>query len=73
MPRISIGDCFLHYEEQGSGEPLLLVPGLGGVGASFFKQILELAKHFRVIQRCGSRVPARPMSAATATCAPPQW
>jgi aminoacrylate hydrolase len=49
MPKISIGDCSLHYEEHGSGEPLLLVPGLGGVGVSFFKQIPELARHYRVI------------------------
>jgi aminoacrylate hydrolase len=49
MAKISIGDCSLHYEEHGTGEPLLLVPGLGGVGASFFKQIPEFAKHYRVI------------------------
>lgn len=49
MPRISIGEVSLHYEEHGSGEPLLLVPGLGGLGAGFFKQIPELAKRFRVI------------------------
>ena len=49
MPKISIGDCSLHYEEHGSGEPLLLVPGLGGVGASFFKQVPELSEYFRVI------------------------
>ena len=49
MPRISIGECSLYYEEHGSGEPLLLVPGLGGVGASFFKQIAEFSKHFRVV------------------------
>lgn len=49
MPRISIGGCSLYYEEHGSGEPLLLVPGLGGVGASFFKQIAEFSKHFRVV------------------------
>jgi aminoacrylate hydrolase len=49
MPKISIGECSLYYEEHGSGEPLLLVPGLGGVGAGFFKQIPELSKHYRVI------------------------
>lgn len=49
MPKISIGDCSLYYEEHGSGDPLLLVPGLGGVGAAFFKQIPELSKHYRVI------------------------
>ena len=49
MPKVSIGDCSLYYEEHGSGEPLFLVPGLGGVGASFFKQIPALARHYRVI------------------------
>ena len=49
MPRISIGDCALYYEAHGSGEPLLLVPGLGGVGAGFFKQIPELSRGYRVI------------------------
>ena len=49
MPRISIGDCSLYYEEHGSGEPLLLVPGLSGIGAGFFKQIPELSRHYRVI------------------------
>lgn len=39
----------MYYEEHGSGEPLLLVPGLGGMGAGFFKQIPELSQHFRVI------------------------
>jgi aminoacrylate hydrolase len=49
MPKISIGDCSLYYEEQGSGEPLMLVPGLGGVGAAFAKQLPELSRHYRVI------------------------
>src|SRR5918999_1316640 len=49
MPKISIGDCSLYYEEHGSGEPLLLVPGLNGIGAGFFKQIPELSRHYRVI------------------------
>src|ERR1043165_1949819 len=49
MPKVSIGDCSLYYEAHGSGEPLMLVPGLGGVGASFFKQIPELSRRYRVI------------------------
>src|SRR2546421_2106867 len=49
MPRIAIGDCALYYEEHGSGEPLLLVPGLSGLGAGFFKQIPELSRRYRVI------------------------
>ncbi|MFM9888081.1 MAG: alpha/beta fold hydrolase [Burkholderiales bacterium] len=49
MPRISIGDCSLYYEEHGSGAPLLMVPGLGGTFAGFAKVIPGLAKHYRVI------------------------
>jgi aminoacrylate hydrolase len=49
MPRISIGDCSLYYEEHGSGEPFLMVPGLGGTFAGFAKVIPGLAKHYRVI------------------------
>lgn len=49
MPRVSIGDCELYYEEHGSGAPLFLVPGLGGVGASFARQIPALSGHYRVI------------------------
>jgi len=49
VPKVSIGDCALHYEAHGEGEPLLLVPGLGGIGAGFAKQIPELAQRYRVI------------------------
>jgi aminoacrylate hydrolase len=49
VPRISVGDCTLYYEAHGEGEPLLLVAGLGGVGASFFKQVPELSRRYRVV------------------------
>ena len=32
MPTIPLEDGWLHYEATGDGRPLLLVPGLGGVG-----------------------------------------
>lgn len=49
MPKVSIGDAELYYEEHGSGTPVMLVPGLNGVGAFWAKQIPALAKEFRVI------------------------
>jgi aminoacrylate hydrolase len=32
MPKIKLGDVEIFYETHGAGTPLLLVPGLGGVG-----------------------------------------
>lgn len=49
MPKISIGDAELYYEETGKGDPLLLVPGLGGVGAFWAPQVADFSRYFRVI------------------------
>lgn len=49
MPRLSIGDAELYYEERGDGPPLLLVPGLSGLGAFWSHQVADLARDFRVI------------------------
>ena len=49
MPRVPIGDAEIHYEEQGSGPPLLLVPGLSGLGSFWAPQIADFARDFRVI------------------------
>jgi len=49
MPKISIGDAELYYESTGEGEPLLLVPGLGGQGVFWAQQVKDLARDFRVI------------------------
>lgn len=42
-----IGD--IHYEEAGSGRPVLLVSGLSGVAAGWSEQVARLAPHYRVI------------------------
>jgi len=49
MPRISIGDAEIFYESTGDGPPLLLVPGLGGLGSFWAQQVADLARDFRVI------------------------
>jgi aminoacrylate hydrolase len=49
MPTVSIGDADIYYEEAGQGPPLLLVPGLSGVGSFWAAQVAALAADFRVI------------------------
>ncbi|HEX7053197.1 MAG TPA: alpha/beta fold hydrolase [Burkholderiales bacterium] len=49
MPKANIGDAEIYYEEHGSGEPLLLVSGLGGTAAYWKPNIPALAGRFRVI------------------------
>jgi aminoacrylate hydrolase len=44
-----VRDADLHYEEHGRGEPLLLVPGLGGVGTYWRPQLDDFGRHYRVI------------------------
>ncbi len=49
MPKIRVKDIELYYEEHGSGEPVLLVPGLGGVGSYWRSQLADLGRRYRVI------------------------
>lgn len=49
MPKVSIGDAEIFYERAGSGPPLLVSPGLGGVGRVFAKQIPRWSRAFEVI------------------------
>ncbi len=49
MPRASIGDAEIYYEDAGQGPPLLLVPGLSGVGAFWAAQVADFKRDFRVI------------------------
>lgn len=39
----------MHYQERGSGEPLLLLHGFGGCGSALQRGAIELAKDYRVI------------------------
>ncbi len=49
MSRISIGDAELYHEQHGTGPPLQLVSGLGGLSAFWRAQVPALAPHFTVI------------------------
>jgi pimeloyl-ACP methyl ester carboxylesterase len=49
MPRIRAGNITLSYEEQGSGEPLILIPFLAADHACYAFQVAEYAKHFTCI------------------------
>lgn len=49
MPKASIGDAEIYYEEHGNGAPLLLVSGLGGTAAYWKPNLPALAARYRVI------------------------
>ena len=49
MPKAKLGDAEIYYEEHGAGQPLLLVPGLGGVASYWNANLSVLSKNYRVI------------------------
>ena len=49
MPKVVASHLTLHYEQQGSGEPLILLPFLSTDHACFAFQLPEYAKHFTCI------------------------
>ena len=49
MPKVTANKITMHYEEQGTGEPLILIPYLAADHACYAFQIPEYAKHFTSI------------------------
>lgn len=49
MPKANIGDVEIYYESHGAGHPVLLVPGLGGVGSYWNPNIPAFSAKYRVI------------------------
>ncbi len=49
MPIANLGDVEIFYEEHGAGTPVLLVPGLGGVGAYWNPNLRAFSEKHQVI------------------------
>jgi 3-oxoadipate enol-lactonase len=49
MPKIRAGKITMNYDQQGSGEPLLLIPYLAADYACYAFQVADYAKHFTCI------------------------
>ncbi len=49
MPKTLVNDINIHYADEGNGEPLLLLHGLGSSVPDWEDQIPVFAQHFRVI------------------------
>jgi pimeloyl-ACP methyl ester carboxylesterase len=49
MPKVKANGIDLNYEVHGTGQPVILIGGLGADMFLWFRQIPELSKHFQVI------------------------
>jgi Predicted hydrolases or acyltransferases (alpha/beta hydrolase superfamily) len=49
MPKIKVNNLTMNYEQQGAGEPLLLIPYLAADNACYAFQLADYAKHFNCI------------------------
>ena len=49
MPRVKANNITMNYDQQGSGEPLILIPYLAADHACYAFQEAEYAKHFTCI------------------------
>jgi pimeloyl-ACP methyl ester carboxylesterase len=49
MPSIQAGNITMHYDQQGSGEPLVLIPYLAADCACYAFQVADYSKHFTCI------------------------
>src|SRR5690349_9777964 len=49
MPKVRVNDITMNYDQQGSGEPLILIPYLTADYACYAFQMADYAKHFTCI------------------------
>ena len=49
MPKVKANKITINYDQQGTGEPLILIPYLAADYACYAFQVAEYAKHFTCI------------------------
>lgn len=49
MPKVKVDGLTVNYDQQGDGEPLILIPYLAADNACYAFQVAEYAKHFTCI------------------------
>src|SRR6478672_1884308 len=49
MSKVKVNDITMNYDQQGAGEPLILIPYLAADHACYAFQVAEYAKHFTCI------------------------
>src|SRR5438445_2257284 len=49
MPKVKANNITINYDQQGTGEPLILIPYLAAEHACYAFQVAEFAKHFTCI------------------------
>src|SRR5215469_3878570 len=49
MPNVRVNDLTMHYEQEGTGEPIILIPYLAADNACYAFQVADYSKHFTCI------------------------
>src|SRR2546428_12462371 len=49
MPKVKANNITINYDQQGTGEPLILIPYLSADHACYAFQVAEYSKHFTCI------------------------
>ena len=49
MPKVKVNDITMNYDQQGRGEPLLMIPFLAADSACYAFQVADYSKHFTCI------------------------
>ena len=81
MPKVTANNITMNYDQQGTGEPLILIPYLGADHACYAFQMPEYAKHFTCISvdlrgaelAPGARLSLRTLFGGIDIKTPPGW